>query len=44
MVLDELSRFPNLYRFGPMAIARRLGESICDYWYHRTLSSHSPRC
>jgi hypothetical protein len=22
MVLDELSRFPDLYRFGPMAIAR----------------------
>ena len=25
MFLDELSRFPDLYRFGPMAIARRLG-------------------
>jgi hypothetical protein len=22
MFLDELSRFPDLYRFGPMAIAR----------------------
>ena len=39
MVFDELSRFPNLYRFGPMAIARRLEEWICDYSYHRTYSA-----
>jgi hypothetical protein len=36
MSLDELSRFPDLYRFGSIAIARWLGESICGYCYHRT--------
>ncbi len=41
MFLNELSRFPDLYRFGAMAIALR--ESICGCCYHRTLSSHSWR-
>jgi DNA-binding XRE family transcriptional regulator len=36
MSLDELSRFPDLYRFGSIAIARWLGESICGCCYHRT--------
>jgi hypothetical protein len=43
MSLDELSRFPDLYRFGSMAVARWLEESICGCCYHSTLSSHSSR-
>jgi hypothetical protein len=34
MFLDELSRLPDFDRLGSMAVARRLGRSICDCRYH----------